>query len=156
YFSSDGNIDIHSPDGDLVLKKVFGEYVSSGILVSSAFDTGSASNFQKIEWLPASQPASVGIPNVRIQIATNNDGGVWNYTGPDGTSGTFYTTANQNIDASHNGDRYIRYKLFLDDASTSTTPNISDVSFTFTSNCTPPGQVSFSGLPSGSTYTLTL
>ncbi len=153
YFSSDGNIETQNPNGDATLKRVFGDYVSSGVLTSSSFDTGGASNFQKIQWLPVDQPVGAGVPNVRIQIATNNDGATWNFTGPDGTVSTYYTVANQNIDSSHIGDRYMRYKMFLDTVATSSTPRISDVSFTFTSQCTPPGQVSFSGLSSG-TYNL--
>ncbi len=150
YFSSDGNIETASPAGDVVLKKIFGDYVYSGVITSSSFDTGSASNFGQIDWNPTSQPVDTGTPNVRVQIATNNDGGVWGFTGPDGTSGSYYTTSNKNISASNNGNQYFRYKLFLDTATTTATPNISDISVTFTSACTPPGQVSFAGLLSGS------
>lgn len=149
YYSSDGNIDDDSPVGDIVLKKLLDDYLPSGILESSSFDVGSPSNFQKIQWNPTDQPVDTGVPNVRLQIATNNDGGVWNFTGPDGTSGTYYTVGNQNINAINNNKQYLRYKIFLDTASTTFTPNISNVSFTFTSLCTPPGQVLFDALPSG-------
>ena len=155
YFSSDGNVITNAPAGDLTLRQIFGEYVGSGVIESSAFDVGSPSNFQKILWNPVGQPVSAGTPNVRVQIATSNDGSAWNYTGPDGTAGTFYTVGNQNISSVNNSKQYIRYKLFLDTASTSTAPNISDVSFTFTSLCTPPGQVLFDGLFAG-TYNLHL
>lgn len=155
YFSSDGNIETSTPAGDLYLKKISGEYVSSGSLISSSFDTGSASNFQKLLWNPIDQPVESGDPNVRLQIATNNDASTWNFTGPDGTASTYYTVSNQNINPTNNGNRFLRYKVFLDSISTSTSPNISDVSFTFTSQCTPPGQVYFNALPSG-TYNLHL
>ncbi len=155
YYSSDGNIENNNPAGELSLRQVFGEYVGSGILESSSFDVGSLSNFQKIYWTPIDQPIQSGDPNVRFQIATNDDGGIWQFTGPDGTSGSYYTTTNQNIHSINNAKRYLRYKLFLDTISTSTSPNISDVSFTFTSLCTPPGQVSFSGLSDG-VYNLNL
>lgn len=149
FFSSDGNIETNSPVGDLVLKKVFGDYASSGNITSSSFDAGPSLNFQKIQWMPIDQPPAVGTPSVRLQLATNNDGGAWSYTGPDGTSGTYYTVGNQNINSMNNNRQYLRYKVFLDTASTTFTPNVSDVSFTFTSTCTPPGQVFFSGLSSG-------
>lgn len=155
YFSSDSNIVTNSPAGDLSLAQIFGEYVSSGVLESSTFDIGSPSNFQKIGWLPIDQPPTSGTPSVRFQIATNNDTTTWNYAGPDGTAATYYTIGNQNIHSSNNSKQYIRYKLFLDTESVTTTPNISDVSFTFTSLCTPPGQALFDGLPSG-TYDLHL
>lgn len=155
YLASDGNIENSSPAGDIELKNVFGSFVASGVLTSSAFDTGTASNFQQVNWTPSGQPVGTGDPNVRVQIATNNDGGTWDYKGPDGTSGTYYTTASPNINAINNGNRYLRYKIFLDTATTTATPNVSDISFTYTSACTPPGQVSFSGLASG-TYTIHL
>lgn len=152
YFISDGNVDTTTVPGDVVLKKIFSDYVPAGVLTSSTFDTGAASNFQNISWLPGSQSAVVG-EGVKFQIATNNDGGTWNYNGPDGTNGTYFTSSNQNIDAANNGRRYFRYKIFESTASTTFTPNISDVSFTYTSSCTPPGQVSFVGLSVG-TYSL--
>jgi hypothetical protein len=155
YFTSDGNIETEDPAGDISLKKILGDFLQSGILVSSAFDTGSISNFQQIDWNPTDQPPAVETPNVRLQVATNNDGYTWDYTGPDGTDNTYYSNTDKNISAINNGNRYFRYKIFLDTATTTATPNISDVSFTFTSLCTPPGQTSFSGLSSG-TYTLDL
>ncbi len=148
YFSSDGNIETGLPAEEIKLKQVFGEYVSSGVLTSSTFDMGGTSNLGQLYWNPASQPVNTGTPNVRVQVATNNDGGVWNFIGPDGTAGTFYTSSNQNLSSVHDGSRYLRYKVFLDTVSTTTSPNLSDVSFTFTTACTPPGQVSFSGLAS--------
>ncbi len=153
FFSSDGNIETVISAGDLLLKQISGEYVSSGNLVSSSFDTGGVSNFKKILWAPTDQPPQSGTPNARFQIATNNDGWTWNYAGPDGTDTTYYTTSNQNISSINNGNRFFRYKVFLDSVSTTTSPNISDVSFTFNSECTPPGQVYFDGLPSG-TYNI--
>jgi hypothetical protein len=139
----------------MTLRKIFGSYQSAGSLISSAFDTGSQSNFQTISWLPASQSQAVGTPGVAFQVATNNDGVTWNFTGPDGTANTYYTSANQNINTLNNGNRYFRYELFENTASTTYTPDVSDVFFTFTSACTPPGQVAFSGLTAG-TYIVQL
>jgi hypothetical protein len=90
-----------------------------------------------------------------MQIATNNDGGTWNFVGPDGTPATYYTTANQNIFTTGPA-RYLRYKLFFSTTDSKSTPTVSDIFFTFTSSCTPPGQVSFSGLSGGSNYKITL
>lgn len=149
YLASDGNLETVQPIGDILLNKVFNDYVSNGVLTSSSFDTGSASNFQQIDWTPIDQPVDTGSPNVRIQIATNNDGGTWNFNGPDGTNNSYYTVANKNIHSSNNGNRYLRYKLFLNSAVSTVTPNISNIFFTFTFSCTPPGQVSFSGLSNG-------
>ncbi len=157
YFDSDGNVETNNPAGVLTLKQVFGSYVLSGSLTSSTFDSGSVSNFYNITWQPTDQPPVSGADSVRLHIASGNDQATttWNFLGPDGTAGSYYTTSNSNINAVHNGDRFIRYKVFLQTASPTVTPTISDVSFTFTSQCTPPGQVVFGGLLSG-TYNLTV
>ncbi|MBP6912552.1 MAG: hypothetical protein KBB86_01310 [Candidatus Pacebacteria bacterium] len=153
YLSQNGNIDVAISPGDMRLAESFGVYVSSGNLTSSTFDLGAASNFKQILWSPTPQPTQTGSSSVRFQIATNNDNATWSFKGPDGTTGTFYTTANQNIHSSHNGDRHFRYKIYLSTADTAFTPQVSDVSVTYSSGCIPPGQVSFSSLAQ-STYTL--
>lgn len=155
YFSDDGSIEYASPTGQLQLKNVFGSYASNGTLTSSTFDTGTSSNFQQLLWQPQTQPPAVGTSSVQFQIASNNDNATWNFMGPDGTAGSYYDLTNQDINALHGGDRYFRYKLYMQTASSSWTPIISDVSFTFTSACTPPGQVLFTGL-SADTYTMTV
>ena len=155
YFDSDGTVEDAGPAGELRLETILGEYASAGSLTSSSFDTGSASNFYDIDWQPEDQPPETGVDAVRFQIATNTDNATWNFLGPDGTGSTYYTLADQNIHGGHNGDRYFRYKAFLQTASTTFTPNISDVAATFTSLCVPPGQVAFSGLSSAG-YTLTV
>jgi len=155
YYNSSGSLDTSNPTGEIRLMEVFDEYLPSGDLTSSAFDTGSAGNFHQIIWQPQSQPPDTGLDSVKFQIATNNDQITWGFLGPDGTSNTFYTLADMNINPVHNGDQYIRYKAFLVTASTTWTPNISDVALTFTSSCVPPGGVTFTGLVSGD-YTLTV
>jgi hypothetical protein len=149
YLSSDGNIDINSSPGDLKLKKIFEDYTSNGNITSSTFDTGANSNFRQVVWNSASQPIQTGESSVRVQIATNNDNITWNFIGPDGTSSTYYTLSDQNISSTHNGHRYLRYRLYLSTLDTIFTPFVSDISFTYTSACVPPGQVSFSSLLSG-------
>lgn len=158
YYADDTNIENNSPAGDLKLKNVFGSYVSSGVLESSIFDTGTTSNFHSFIWSPNDQPAQTGADSVKFQLASNLTIGqntTWNYIGPDGSNGTYYTNPFSSIFSGHDGDRYMRYKLFMSTADTSVTPNVSDISFTFTSACTPPGQVSFNDL-SKVIYTLSV
>lgn len=155
FLSADGNIDYTTTAGELVLKKILGNYQTPGELFSSAFDTGSPSNFYNILWNPIGQPVGTGVDSIKVQLATNNTGGPWNYLGPDGTNATYYTASNQNINAVHNGDRYVRYRVVLNTESPTYTPNLSDLAFTFSSSCVPPGQAFFSGLTSG-TYTITV
>ncbi len=159
YTAQDGNIEISSPDGEIKLKNAFGVYNSDGVLESKTFDTGSASNFHNLSWTPVDQPVSAGPASVKFQIAStassSSENPVWNYIGPDGTNATYYTVSDTPISTVHNGHRYIRYKVFMHTDDNTVTPNISDVSFTMTSSCTPPGQVVFSNLESGN-YTLNI
>lgn len=152
YYESNGNIETDSPAGDLKLKKVLGDYVASGSLTSSIFDTGTSSNFSNIVWSPTDQPPQAGANNVRFQIATSPDNTAtttWSYLGPDGSGASYYTTANNNISSNHNGHRYFRYKVFLATQASNKTPNLANIALTYTSDCIPPGQALFSELSSG-------
>jgi type II secretory pathway pseudopilin PulG len=154
YKNSDFNIDTTTNPGAIQLQNVFGEFVSSGVLISSTFDTGVVSNFRQILWNPGTQDIATGATSARFQIATNTDNATWNFVGPDGTSSTYFTSSNQNINSSHNGDRYLRYKVYLSTEDVNYTPVISDILFTYTSDCIPPGQVSFTNLQLGTEYTI--
>ena len=158
YFDQDGNIETGLPAGELKLTQVAtSTYAVSGWLTSSSFDTGSPSNFYAIAWQPISQPPATGAESVKFQIATatTTNPANWNYLGPDGTASTFYTASSQNINAVHASDRYLRYRAYLGSASTTFTPGVADVSLTFASECTPPGQVFFTGL-AANTYNITI
>ena len=127
YFADDGNVEVASPAGDIKLKKISGYYATSTVLESSTFDTGSASNFYNLTWAPTSQPAQSGSNSVKFQFATASTSAPssWNYAGPDGTSGSYFTTANTLINLANNGNRYARYKVFLSTKSSTSTPDIS-------------------------------
>jgi len=155
YFSDDGNVVYNSPAGEVTLKKVGQHYMYNGLLESSTFDLGTTVDFHNIVFTPYSQPTSTGVSSILMQIAVSNSSSpaVWNFTGPDGTDGTYYSTTNTLISASNNGNRYLRYKLFLSTADEHATPQFSEVAFTYTNNCIPPGQVFFRNL-SAATYNL--
>jgi prepilin-type N-terminal cleavage/methylation domain-containing protein len=149
FYSSDGNIETNDPTGELKLLNSLGSYVASGEMVSSIFDTGTSSNWSKVDILPTDQPPQTGANSVKFQIATAPDNTAtttWNFLGPDATGSSFYTISNNNINPVHNGDRYIRYKIFLSTADSAFTPNISDFIISFSSSCIPPGQALFSNL----------
>ncbi|HSE56483.1 MAG TPA: hypothetical protein VLB02_00110 [Candidatus Paceibacterota bacterium] len=129
-----------------------GNYTASGDLTSATFDLGAAATFYQLSWLPTSQPPSAGAAPVRFQIATsatNDVDTIWSFLGPDDTDATYYTTPLEDIAAIHDGKRYLRYKLFLSTENASVTPTVTDISFTYTSGCLPPGQTNFSGLSDG-------
>lgn len=160
YWSDNGNVDTNTNSGEVRLRNIFGSYPVGidGIVESSTFDTGTSSNFYSISWNPTSQSINNGADSLRLQFATNNEltpTTTWNYVGPDGTSLTYFNSPNAPLNAIHNGNRYARYKAFLSTISSTSTPNLSDFSFTYTSGCIPPGQVVFSGLNSGH-YTLSI
>jgi hypothetical protein len=155
YFNDNGNLKVSSP-GDVKLKKVGGNYLNSGWLESSSIDFGGAVNYSNIIFSPISQPAQTGANPITFKIASSNttSPSQWNYFGPDGTTSTYYTATSTLISGAHNGDRYLRYKAFLNTEDTSYTPTLSEVAFTYTNSCTPPGQSYFSNIPSGDDYTI--
>ncbi|PIR76524.1 MAG: hypothetical protein COU32_01520 [Candidatus Magasanikbacteria bacterium CG10_big_fil_rev_8_21_14_0_10_42_10] len=151
FFSDDGNVDVLTSVGNMTLWKTGSDYASSGWLESSTFDLGLDATYQNIIWEPLAQPAETGSDAVQFQIATASSTSPtsWNFFGPDGTAGTYYTAADTVISDVHTGDRYMRYTVFMTTASTTYTPTLSNVSFTYTNSCTPPGQVYFGSLSSG-------
>lgn len=156
YWADDGKLDVINFPGDIKLAQVGQSYVSNGYLESSVFDLGASVDFVNINWEPMAQPVEAGIGAVRFQIATSNSSTPesWEYLGPDGTTGTYYNSENFAINSIHNGNRYLRYKLFLRTENTAFTPTVSDISFTYTNTCTPPGQAYFGNLASGQEYTV--
>lgn len=155
FYAQDSNVNNSGYPGQLKLKKGSNnKYKASGWLESSTFDTGISSNFYNIIWQPLDQDNGT-VVKFRIATSNVNPPSSWNYLGPDGTVNTYYTLTNTNINPIHNGNRYIRYKVFLTTSNDLKTPNVSDVALTFSSTCVPPGQAFFDTL-SSSTYTLTV
>ncbi len=101
-------------------------HYSSGTLTSSTHDTGFSADFGSISWT-ATTPAST---NITFQVATNTDNSTWKFKGPDGTSGTYYTSSGTGIWTGHDNDRYIKYKAFLSTADAGKTPALHDISIT--------------------------
>lgn len=129
---------------------------ATGTLESSTFDTGTTSNFYSLNWVPSSQPALAGPTPVAFQFATSpSSTGPWNYVGPDGTTNTYFNAPGTAINSVSNNSEYAKYLAYLTTKTATATPSVSDVSFTYTSGCIPPGQVLFQGLPTGA-YTLTI
>lgn len=155
YYSDNGNIDNHGSPTGIQLKRTSGSYPvlpAQGVLESSIFDTGTNStNFTTLTWLPTSQDSAT---NLKIQIASNNDGVTWNYVGPDGTAGTYYTTPGSNINSVHDGTRYIRYKAYLSTSDSSKTSSLTGITLNYVSGCFSPGQSIFTNLTSGVSHSL--
>lgn len=157
YWQDDGNLAVGITPGDITLRAIGEQYATDGYLESSAFDLGVAAQFVELNWEPLSQPASTGEGAVRWQLASSDTPTPeqWEYIGPDGTNGTYYGPGSMAIGSTHDGDQYVRYKLFLHTDDPTVTPVISDVSISYTTACTPPGQVYFGSL-SVNDYTMTV
>ena len=151
YFADSGGISTTDTPLAMRLANSNGQTtVTSGWLESSTFDTGSTNtNYTTLNWQPTSQdPAAT----VKFQIATNNDNSTWNFIGPNGTSGSYYTTPNTTISSANNNKRYIRYKAYLSTTNTTKNPTVTSVNVNYVSGCFTPGQVIFPGLASSNSY----
>ncbi|PIT88621.1 MAG: hypothetical protein COU29_02505 [Candidatus Magasanikbacteria bacterium CG10_big_fil_rev_8_21_14_0_10_36_32] len=145
YWTDNGNISASS--GDVKLKKSGSHYATSGWLESSTFDLGTVVDFSNIV-ISGNQPAQTGVNSLKFYIATSNSSTPvsWNFVGPDGTAGTYYTVTSTLINSMHDDQRYLRYRAFLTTTDNHYTPTLSELAFTFTTGCTPPGQVFFYSL----------
>ncbi len=157
YAVDDGNVDVLTTPGLFTLRGAFGTFVPAGVLTSSVFDTGaSTTNFYQLTWQTEAQPPETGTDPVRFQLATastNTATTTWTYLGPDGTASSYYVLGTYDIPDVHDGDRYVRYRVYLQTADVAYSPTVSDVSLTYGSECLPPGQILFSDLADGN-YTV--
>jgi len=123
---------------------------ATGTLESSTFDTGTTSNFYTLSWKPSNQPQLAGTVPVKFQFATKPTStstfSLSDYLGPNGTPNTYFTVPGGTINAVSNNNEFARYMAYLTTNTATVTPAVSDVSFSYTSGCIPPGQVLFQGL----------
>ncbi|MBP9732308.1 MAG: fibronectin type III domain-containing protein [Candidatus Magasanikbacteria bacterium] len=110
------------------------QYTTTGTLTSATIDLKYATS-TRISW-SSSAHGQTGSDPVKFQVAANTDNATWSYVGPDGTSGTYFTSSNTALPGSLNGKRYYRYRAYLTTANTSFTPTLSSVSFTYHSYLT--------------------
>ncbi len=158
YDSQDGGVEAEAVPGRITLTQSGGVYSTGTVswLISKTFDLGgSSSTFYSIKWTPENQSAQTGADSLRIQLATNNDDNTWNFLGPDGSNGTYYTVSSSTINQIHNGNRYLRYKVYMQTSDENFTPQFNDLNIEFNGVCVPPSQVLFNDLSSGS-YTATV
>ncbi len=154
-FSSQAGMDATSTPGSVTLLAVASSTYSTSTvasLVSNTIDVGSSnSTYFSLGWNPLSQPPQTGAGSLKFQIAANNDNTTWNFVGPDGTSGTYYTSSSTL--SGFNNNRYVRYKIFMSTQSSLATPRLDDVTLEFYGACVPTAQVLFQNLSAG-TYTV--
>jgi len=154
YYQDDGNISNDAIPLALRLSPGSAPYNMSGSLISSAFDTGTDQTFYTtLNWQATAEDQ---VTSIKFQIATNNDNETWNFTGPDGTAGSYYEVPGITINSANNNMRYIRYKAFLATNNPQKTPMLSNVSVNYVSGCPTPGQAMFPGLTADENYTITV
>ncbi len=155
YASQDGNVSDNTPAGELRLRQIAGSYPTStnSFVESNSIDFGTSTlSFHALSWTPVNQPLNTSL---KLQLAgANTSSGPWNYTGPDGTGGTYYTSTST-LTSQYDNKQFIRYKVFFNTTDPAATPKFQDIALAFASGCTAPGQTVFSGMATGA-YTLTL
>jgi Carboxypeptidase regulatory-like domain/MBG domain len=105
-------------------------FASSGNFVSALKDANPAptttANWSTLSW-NATTPAGTSI---QFQIAASNSAaGPFNFVGPDGTAGTFFS--NGGSLAQFTGNRYLKYQASLTTNSGAVTPTLQDVTVCF-------------------------
>jgi len=96
---------------DMRFAAYVGAYETAGNLVSSVHDAGDLlASWGSISW----DDTTPGSTNVRFRVATSDaPSGPWSYVGPDGGSGSYYTSSGAALWGGHGDDRYIRYRAYL-------------------------------------------
>ncbi|PIT93244.1 MAG: hypothetical protein COU06_00915 [Candidatus Harrisonbacteria bacterium CG10_big_fil_rev_8_21_14_0_10_38_8] len=148
YLSQDGNIEENLVPGQLTLKQIGGEYPTStnSWLTSNTIDFGtSTANLLTLSW----SGNTPGGTQISFQVASNN-GGAFNYIGPDGTNSSYYTTSGANLSNFHSGNQFVRYKVYLNTTVSTATPTLYDLDIKFNSGCIPKSQVFWADIPSAS------
>jgi uncharacterized repeat protein (TIGR01451 family) len=102
-------------------------YNSAGDLISSVKDGGTSPTWTTVSWT-GSTPTSTAL---KFQAAaSSSSGGPFNFVGPDGTTGTYYTSG-ASLDR-FSGSRYLKYRAFLSTTNSSSTPTLSDATVCYT------------------------
>ncbi|MEK7465737.1 MAG: carboxypeptidase-like regulatory domain-containing protein [Patescibacteria group bacterium] len=154
-YSEQSGVDPVGTPGIITMAYGAGGYSTTSVayLISETLDFGATSTtYGNVLWNPASQPGSTGADSLRLQFAANSDDTTWNFIGPDGTAGTFYTSSSVALHASLTNNRYFRYKVLLSTEDAGTTPELRDLTVYFSGPCVPLGQVLFQNLSAGTYF----
>lgn len=104
-----------------------GSLVPTGTFESAAFDAGYTTAFNRI-WITALTPAQT---TLQAQVAVSADCLNYTFVGPDGTSGTFYTSAGGAVPVGVNPGRCFKYKLYLESLDRITAPVFYDLTVNY-------------------------
>jgi uncharacterized membrane protein len=115
---------------------VFGlsSYVTSGTFISEPINFGQNAILTNISW----NATNTGNTDVKFKIKTAaTEAGLTSkaFVGPDGTTGTFYTSSPSMIWSGHFGDSWVQYIAYLSTTDTTETPRLGEI--TISSNYLP-------------------
>ncbi len=111
-------------------------YYNAGDYQSPVFDSTCADpDYVDLWWNDTKPP----LTNVRFKFASSdNIAGPWNYLGPDGLPGTFYTTPGTAIHTSHDTLQYSRWRAYFTTSDPGATPLLDDVTLNYDCAADPP------------------
>lgn len=104
-----------------------GPRANSSTYTSEELDFGEPVNLHNITWV-GTTPTNT---QLRLQVAGNNDQSTWSYVGPDGTSGTYFTTSGEETPDSLNGFRYYQYRVYLTSNDSISSPTFDQISLIY-------------------------
>ena len=105
-------------------------YETSGNLVSPSININGIDRLDYVD-LPWNADAPGGT-SIKFQLAYSANGNSWSsFIGPDGTASTYFTSSGQAMPAIFDGNKYIKYKVFLTSSDGSNTPKLNDVTINF-------------------------
>jgi hypothetical protein len=101
-----------------------------GYLITNPYNIGSNSMLKTISWSAMTGPST----SIKFQIRSaatqaGLDSAV--FSGPDGNTDTYYTSAGQSIWTGHEGDSWVQYKAILTTSDLTKTPTLEDVTIIF-------------------------
>jgi len=102
----------------------------NGTFISRSFDTGYCSTFNILSWNSLTPTGT----SIRLQLRTGVhewDLAFKSFVGPDGSETSYYTSSPTEIWSGHAGDRWIQYKIFLNTNDKSKTPELNEVSISY-------------------------
>lgn len=119
---------VGTADASKELTVIYSGYRPSGSFESSTFNPGGNVGFNYLTF-SATVP---GDSTLRLQIATSSTNGpTWDYVGPDGTNGSYYTSPGS-IPLNNASNNYFRYKAYFTPTSNGQqTPALNDVTLNY-------------------------
>jgi len=103
----------------------------SGTFVSKPHDLGGYATGATLSWsglLPTGTAVKFQVRSARSQQDLASE----NFTGPDGTTSTYFTTTNTALNATQVGDNWFQYKAYLDTSDQTVSPILQSVSLVAT------------------------